>query len=180
CPLITVLHLIGDDSRDFATGNKFTFVELLQCVPLIEFLVIEGPYMKHLSAGGMPHKLPTSLVQLKGLSLGMCFDEEHEVSSALCLIRSFPNLEKFSLAGYDWLDTTQISKNFHDIQDYSAFALDHLEFFCMKYFSNEDHEVDFLKLIMAKSPMLKRAQIELYKSVSLEEENELLRDLLQL
>nr|GEW60420.1 hypothetical protein [Tanacetum cinerariifolium] len=82
CPLITVLHLIGDDSRDFATGNKFTFVELLQCVPLIEFLVIEGPSMKHLFAGGMPHKLPTSLVQLKGLSLGMCYDEDDEVSSA--------------------------------------------------------------------------------------------------
>nr|GEW52699.1 signal recognition particle 54 kDa protein 2 [Tanacetum cinerariifolium] len=47
CPLLRDLALIGDYSRDFATGgNKLTFVELLQCVPLIEILVIEGPYMK--------------------------------------------------------------------------------------------------------------------------------------
>ncbi|GJX94423.1 diaminopimelate epimerase, chloroplastic [Tanacetum coccineum] len=31
----------------------------------------------------------------------MCYDEEHEVSSALCLIRSSPNLEKISLAVND-------------------------------------------------------------------------------
>ncbi|GKF44505.1 hypothetical protein Tco_0131057, partial [Tanacetum coccineum] len=147
--------------------NKFTFVELLQCVPLIEFLEIKGPYMKHLSAGGMPHKLPTSLVQLKCLSLGMCYDEEHEVSSALCLIRSSPNLVKIDLKGYGSSDTSQISNNFPDIQDYSGFALDHLEFFWMKYFTNEDRQVDFLKLVMAMSPMLKKAQIELYESVSL-------------
>ncbi|GJS03902.1 ALP1-like protein isoform X1 [Tanacetum coccineum] len=171
---------LGDNTRDFATGNKFTFVKLLQCVPLIEFLVIGGLYMKHLSAGGMPHKLPTSLDQLKCLSLAMCYDEEHEVSSALCLIRSSPNLEKFDLTGYDKSDTTQISKKFPDIQDYSGFALDHLEFFWVEYFTNEDRQVDFLKLIMAKSPMLKKAQIELFESVSLEEENELLKDLLQL
>ncbi|GJT61693.1 hypothetical protein Tco_1005226 [Tanacetum coccineum] len=82
--------------------------------------------------------------------------------------------------GYGSSDTSQISNNFPDIQDYSGFALDHLEFFWMKYFTNEDRQVDFLKLVMAMSPMLKKAQIELYESVSLEEENELLRDLLQL
>ncbi|GKG04258.1 hypothetical protein Tco_0314645, partial [Tanacetum coccineum] len=103
--------------------------------------------MKHLSAGGMPHKLPTSLDQLKCLSLAMCYDKEHEVSSALCLIRSSPNLEKFDLTiiddirmGYDKSDTTQISKKFHDIQDYSGFALDHLEFFWVEYFTNEDRQ----------------------------------------
>ncbi|GKE34079.1 hypothetical protein Tco_1453401, partial [Tanacetum coccineum] len=82
--------------------------------------------------------------------------------------------------GYDKSDTAQISKNFPDIQDCSGFALDHLELFQMECFTYEDRHVDFLKLIMAKSPMLKKAQIELYESVSLEEENELLRDLLQL
>ncbi|GJV54726.1 kinase-like domain, phloem protein 2-like protein [Tanacetum coccineum] len=108
-------------------GNKFTFVELLQCLPLIENLEIDGPYME----------------------------------------------------GYDKSDTAQISKNFPDIQDYSGFALDHLELFRMEFFTYEDRHVDFLKLLMAKSPMLKKAQIELYESVSLEEENELLRDLLR-
>ncbi|GKB66983.1 F-box/FBD/LRR-repeat protein [Tanacetum coccineum] len=172
CPLLRDLALMGDYSRDFATGgNKFTFVELLQCVPLIEILVIEG---------GMPHKLPTSLVHLKYLLLEVCYDKEYIVSSALCLIRSSPNLEKISLTAYDKSDTAHISKTFPGIQDYSGFTLDHLEIFQMVYFANEDLKVDFLKLIMAISPVLKKAQIVLYKSVSLEKENEMLRNLLEL
>ncbi|PWA58624.1 FBD domain, Leucine-rich repeat domain, L domain-like protein [Artemisia annua] len=122
------MKLQRGDSRDFASGNKLTFVELLQCVPLIEMLRVEGAYME----------------------------------------------------GYEKSDTAQISKNFPDIQDYSGFALDHLELFWMEYFASEDREVDFLKLIMAKSPMLKKAQIELCIGFSLEEENKMLRNLIRL
>ncbi|PWA37406.1 F-box domain, FBD domain, Leucine-rich repeat domain, L domain-like protein [Artemisia annua] len=179
CPLLRHLALIGG-SRYFARGSKLTFVELLQCVPLIEFLEIRGPYVEYLSAGGMPHELATSLVKLKCLYLGVCFDVADELSSALCLIRSSPNLEELGLMGYDKSDTAQISKNLPDIHDYSGFTLDHLDVFWMEKFANKDREVEFLKLIMAMSPLLKKAQIELDKSVSLDEENKMLRNLLQL
>ncbi|GKD24122.1 F-box/FBD/LRR-repeat protein-like protein [Tanacetum coccineum] len=151
CPLLRDLALVGG-CGDFARGNKLTFVELLQCVPLIEILDIGEVF----------------------------YDEEDEVSSALCLIRSSPNLAEICLTGCDKSDTAQISKKIPNMQDFSSFALDHLEFFLMENFANRYCEVDFLKLIMAKSPMLKKARIGLCESVSLEKENELLRDLLQL
>ena len=69
---------------------------------------------------------------------------------------------------------------FPGFQDYSAFNFDHLEDFTMENFSNIPLECEIIKLIMAKSPMLKKAQIQLDESVSLEEENKMLRNLLQL
>nr|GEX14201.1 hypothetical protein [Tanacetum cinerariifolium] len=168
CPLLRYLALI-DHSREFVEGNKLTLVELSQCVPLIEFLEIRG---------GMLYQLPTSLVQLKYLLLDVRVDDVYVASSALCLIRSSPNLKEISLSlsmGY-MSDTAQISKNLPDIQDNPGFTLDHLRFFLMVDFSNEDLEVHFLKLIMAKSPMLKKAKILLNEDVSLEDEIEILRD----
>ncbi|KAM0047752.1 putative leucine-rich repeat domain superfamily [Helianthus debilis subsp. tardiflorus] len=48
CPLLEHIQLIGHQKRiDFVKGgNKFTFVDLLQCVPLLKFLNISKYYMK--------------------------------------------------------------------------------------------------------------------------------------
>ena len=57
--------------------------------------------LKDLSAGGMSHMLPTSLVHLIYLYLEVYRDVEDEVSSALCLMRNSPNLEKIVLTVND-------------------------------------------------------------------------------
>ncbi|KAI3796226.1 hypothetical protein L1987_38892 [Smallanthus sonchifolius] len=102
CPLLDEV-LLGEceENFDFEQGNKFTFIELSQCVPSIKPLDVLKYYMKYLSAGGMPHKLPTSLVHLKYLHLEVCFMEHNEISSALCMIRSAPVLEKIVFLMYD-------------------------------------------------------------------------------
>nr|GEU47022.1 hypothetical protein [Tanacetum cinerariifolium] len=83
CPILRDLALVVLETLLEETNSH-----LLQCVPLIEILDI---------GGGMPYKLATSLVQLKSLILTVCYDEEEEVSSALCLIRSSPNLAEICL-----------------------------------------------------------------------------------
>ncbi|KAI7754354.1 hypothetical protein M8C21_006042, partial [Ambrosia artemisiifolia] len=182
CPLLEHIHLNGyPQCIEFVEkGNKFTFVDLLRCVPLIKNLNISIYYMKYLCAGGMPHKLPTSLVHLKYLFLKVCMTEQNEISSALCMIRSSPLLVKIVFLMYDnkGLRIPQTSISFLDPEDYSNLKLDHLDMFEIKMVSSKlPLAMDLVKLIMAKSPVLKTVRIEL-KDVSVDDEVKMLRDLL--
>ncbi|KAK1425579.1 hypothetical protein QVD17_20933 [Tagetes erecta] len=102
CLLIEDIYLNGFQTViDFAPeGTKFTFVDLLQYVPLIKGLFVSKYYMKYLSAGGMPRTLPNSLVYLECLFLDVCLMEQNEISAALCLIKSSPTLEQISILVY--------------------------------------------------------------------------------
>ncbi|PWA84552.1 FBD domain, Leucine-rich repeat domain, L domain-like protein [Artemisia annua] len=77
-------------------------------------------------------------------------------------------------------DTPHISKNILDFQEYSGITLDHLKFFEIGNFTNLDIEVEFMKFIIAKSPMLEKARIELSETVTVEEELKILRDFIPL
>ncbi|KAJ0642641.1 putative F-box domain, FBD domain, leucine-rich repeat domain superfamily [Helianthus annuus] len=165
CPLLKHISLNRyKEGTDFvAGGNKFTFVDLLQCVPLIQDLEIADSYMKYLCPGGMPHKLPTSLVHLKYLCLDVCMTEQNEISFVLCMIRSSPLLGKLTLRMYDNEKSLvpQTSNNFLDPEAYLDLNLDHLEILDIDIYSNLPLVKDFVKLIIAKSPVLKKVRIEL-------------------
>ncbi|KAJ0445079.1 putative FBD domain-containing protein [Helianthus annuus] len=102
--------------------------------------------------------------------------EQIEVSSAICMIRSSPVLEKIVFR----LPVQQTSRNFFDSKDYSDLKLDHLERLEMKMFNNLPLEMEFVKLIMAMSPVLKKVRIELNDNVSVDEELKMLKDMLLL
>ncbi|KAI7758076.1 hypothetical protein M8C21_033589 [Ambrosia artemisiifolia] len=127
----------------------------------------------------MPHKLPASLVHLKDLFMYVCLMEENEISSALCMMRSSPVLEAiiFQMYDNDKLPIRQTLPNFLDPEGHPDLKLDRLETLVIEMFSNLPVEMDFVKLIMAKSPLLKKVRIELNDNVSVEEELEMLREL---
>ncbi|XP_023748197.1 F-box/FBD/LRR-repeat protein At1g13570 [Lactuca sativa] len=139
--------------------------------PLLEELTL------HFAAGGMPWKLPTSLIHLRRLVLDVCFLIQDEISSTLCLINNSPNLEKIQINMI--YNGEKTLANLPDIQeDYSGLNLDHLKELEITRFGIFATEMEFLKLIMAKSPLLKKARIELSILVTVGEENKMLRDLL--
>nr|GEY30238.1 B3 domain-containing protein, DNA-binding pseudobarrel domain protein [Tanacetum cinerariifolium] len=72
-------------------------------------------------------------------------------------------------------DVSPISMNFLDLHDYCGFDLDHLEYFEMESFGNSPSEMELVKLIMAKSPALKKVRLELTFRVSVDEEFKILR-----
>ncbi|XP_071735694.1 F-box/FBD/LRR-repeat protein At1g13570-like [Rutidosis leptorrhynchoides] len=179
CPLLEELVLIAHEEH---VDEKFiNFVTFFQCAPLIDTLVISKYYMKYMAVGGMPNKLPTSL-HLKDVGLEVCLREQDVISSALCIIRSSPNLEQLSFLMYDneKLPTKESSMKFVDLQDDLSLTLDHLKHFEIYNFGNIVCEMEFVKLIMAKSPELEIARIVLKDSVSAEEELKILRNMLYL
>ncbi|GJW28158.1 F-box/FBD/LRR-repeat protein-like protein [Tanacetum coccineum] len=149
-------------------------------------LDIQNANMEYLSAGILSHMLPTSLVHLTYLYLEVYINVPDEVSSTLCLMRISPNLKRIVLKVIDdikYSDYDDFCETVNGVinqrleqADFSTFNFNHLEDFTIPYFSNRPLECEIIKLIMAMSPMLKTACIELGEDVSLREELKILRE----
>ncbi|CAH1416812.1 unnamed protein product [Lactuca virosa] len=94
-----------------------------------------------------------------------------------------PNLEKIKVEmcwEHDWRCCQKTFNNLPDIQDYLGLNLDHLKEMEIISFTNHALEIEFVKLVMAKSPVLMKALVELDICVSVDEEVKMLRDLLRI
>lgn len=66
-----------------------------------------------------------------------------------------------------------------DFQDYLHVTLDHLRVIQIKDFTNMKPGMDFVKLILAKSSMLKLIHIMIDKRVDIHDEVKMLKELIQ-
>ncbi|KAJ0642674.1 putative F-box domain, FBD domain, leucine-rich repeat domain superfamily [Helianthus annuus] len=138
-------------------GNNFTFVDLFQCVPLLNTFAITKHYMKVL----FKLKITSDVRLWRLLNLTFVFGQ------STC-VQMYDN-EK--------LPVQQTATNFLDLEGYPDMKLDHLETFWINNFSNLPLEMEFVRLIMAKSPVLKKVRILLNDNVSVDEEVKMLREL---
>ncbi|KAI7726307.1 hypothetical protein M8C21_014363 [Ambrosia artemisiifolia] len=182
CPQLKDFTLIGDESHLMGCWSS-DFVELFECLPLVERLCMSSYPIKvmHITArlffipvercfatGVMPQKLPTSLVHIKYLHLqGLSFAREIDLLSAILLVTSSPNIETIMLEmQYNPNEAvSQTAMNLIDQQDYSYVVLDHLRVITITNFTNMKPGMDFVRLILAKSPMLKIVDIMIDKRV---------------
>ncbi|XP_076914232.1 F-box/FBD/LRR-repeat protein At1g13570-like [Bidens hawaiensis] len=164
CPMLENIHLWDLENVFIAGVNKITFADVLQCVPLIKTLHVSKDYVKYLSASGMPRTLPTSLVHLKDLELCVCLMDRNEMCSVICIIRSSPVLEKIVFWMYDNEKLPdQHTPNFLDPKDHPDLNLNHLVILEIRMMSNYSPIVmEFAKLVMAKSSVLKKVQIHFH------------------
>lgn len=181
CPLLKSFTLIGDEEHLIGCWNS-GFVELFECLPLIEHLHMSSYPVQCFATGDMPQKLGTLLDRLRVVNLsGLCFAREIELRSALLLVASSPNIQKIVMKMYynPKEAVSQAAMNLLDLQDYSDVILDHL---CELEITNISHMkpgLDFVKLILAKSPMLKKVGMVIDKQVDISSQVKMLRDLLQ-
>ncbi|XP_024988895.1 F-box/FBD/LRR-repeat protein At1g13570-like [Cynara cardunculus var. scolymus] len=181
CPLLTSFTLIGDEKHLLGCWNS-GFVELFECLPLIEYLYMSSYPVQCFATGDMPQKLPTLLDRLRVLNLSrLCFAREVQLRSALLLVTSSPNIQKIIMKMYynQKEAVSQTAMNLLDLQDYSNVNLDHLRELEITNMSSVKPELDFVKLILAKSPMLQKVGIVLDNQVAVASEVKMLRDLLQ-
>ncbi|KAM0045027.1 putative FBD domain, leucine-rich repeat domain superfamily, F-box-like domain superfamily [Helianthus debilis subsp. tardiflorus] len=159
CPLLKSLTL--DVERSLVTNNgDTTFVDLFKCLPVIDYLYFKFFTIECFAPERLPKELPTALAHLKYLCLdNVCFIHKYGLPFLALLIRSSPNLEKLELVMYfeDWLGEDEIGS--FTLDDYSDIMLEHLIEFEMQQFMEAEHELDFVKLILAKSPALKKVSV---------------------
>ncbi|XP_071740029.1 F-box/FBD/LRR-repeat protein At1g13570-like [Rutidosis leptorrhynchoides] len=143
--------------------------------PLLEDMCL------YLAVGGMPKKLPTWL-HLRHVTLDLCLREHDVISSALCIIRSAPNLQRLNFMMNDNvnLPIQGSSMKLVDFQDGLSLTFDHLKHFEILISRNYVFMMEFVKLVMAKSPVLEIARTELKTNISVEEELKICKEMINL
>ncbi|GKC21058.1 F-box/FBD/LRR-repeat protein-like protein [Tanacetum coccineum] len=148
---------LSTDELDHGTlvcSKDSTIAKLFDCLPAIESLSCWRGIIECCVEDGVPQELPTALVHLKYLFIeDICFVYDVGLRILVLLIRSSPNLEKLKVELFKYLvgASEEVMK-----------------------FGNRDNELDFVKLILAKSHVLKKVTIFLDEEVDKDEEVQIL------
>ncbi|GJZ78281.1 F-box/FBD/LRR-repeat protein-like protein [Tanacetum coccineum] len=163
--------------KDRCTDGS-TITDLFKCLPVIEHLTLSLLVIQALAQGEIQRKLLVSLVHLKYLYLqAICFINKHELELLVLLIKCSPNLKNLKLTswcpGHKKFEIDSIT-----LECYSDIRLERLSEFEIGNFGNSKHELEFVKLILARSPVLKKLMILLNNKVSKNEELKMCKILL--
>ncbi|XP_071703682.1 F-box/FBD/LRR-repeat protein At1g13570-like [Rutidosis leptorrhynchoides] len=155
---------ISDDNNNLSPIFSRAFIcELLGYMPAIQQLYLDSDYeYVHQSDSSLP-KIPTQLVHLKYAVLHEPFFMGDGLHFAVSLIRSSPNLEKIKLQSIEDPEET-LGIDSLTATEYSDIWLEHLKELELK-FNHEIQGMEFLKLIMARSPMLKVVIIHIRSTI---------------
>ncbi|XP_071730931.1 F-box/FBD/LRR-repeat protein At1g13570-like isoform X2 [Rutidosis leptorrhynchoides] len=148
----------GDSIMIFNDDEYGTMDDLFNSIPVIEHLTLDVWDCQYFGRGVIPREVATSLVHLKYLRLqGMCFLENQWFRFLLLMLRSSPNLEKL---GLQMLCEHDDHEDLYSVtmQDCSDIWLEHLIEFEITSYLNKKHDLEFVKLILAKSPVLKKVR----------------------
>ncbi|KAJ0428594.1 putative FBD domain-containing protein [Helianthus annuus] len=130
-------------------------MEFFECLPVIEHLTTScylSEYGLHVS---VPEELPNSLIHLKYFCFKeMMVEESDEWTFLSVLIHCSPNLEKIKLEMLK--DVDDCFEESITFEEYSDFWLEHLNELEIEGFRNYKTELDFVKVILARSPNLKK------------------------
>ncbi|XP_076921452.1 F-box/FBD/LRR-repeat protein At1g13570-like [Bidens hawaiensis] len=179
CPLLKDFTLFGDESHLTGCWNS----NILECLSSIDRLCTSSYPIKCFAKNVIPQKLPAPLI-LKHLHLvGASILREINLFSAICLvICSSPNIETFIMEHMhipDRLITQAVPQTAINVTDEQWVILHHLRLIKMINFINRKAGMNFLKLMLAKSPMLKDVHIVIGKNVDIHDEIKMLKELLR-
>ncbi|GAU36610.1 hypothetical protein TSUD_387620 [Trifolium subterraneum] len=108
----------------------------------------------YLAAGIVPVKLPTPFIYLDDILLCMNFSDSKEISAALCLLRSSPNLRKLVInVALAWFEETYYS--WEDIFSGPALPIQ-VRVVKMDNISGTILELEFIKFLLLYSPVLEK------------------------
>ncbi|KDP20236.1 hypothetical protein JCGZ_08635 [Jatropha curcas] len=160
-------------------ASGIDMVEVFSCLPSIEHLQISFYFLMILAARNLPERLPAPLNSLKTLEIvSLCFGELKEVSCTLCLIRSSPFLQKlkiyvFNEQNEDSMDVVELL----EVQKHSNILQHQLQEVEMKAFVGTKPQMEFVKFLLSKSPLLQRMHIHPCNTMNIAEEVRILKEI---
>ncbi|GJY13265.1 F-box/FBD/LRR-repeat protein [Tanacetum coccineum] len=162
CPLLkNVILDIRDPCISGSIGGP-TISEIFECLPVIETFSISLELIRvfrDIAMHEVPRELSTTLIHLKYLRIdGVYFTSEAELSVLALLIKSSPNLEKLKVWDNSNFEISKIKYCFR-VEDYSDIMLERLIELEITSFINAKNQLDFVRLILARSPVLKKVRI---------------------
>ncbi|XP_076885512.1 F-box/FBD/LRR-repeat protein At1g13570-like [Bidens hawaiensis] len=179
CPLLKRLTIASDASTIDANEDSI-IANFMECLPVIEYLSVWFSFYGVIISTCYPRKVSTTLVHLKYLCVE-CLPFGHICSLPflVLLIRSAPNLEKLKLeVAEDHFDDIVRFIGFSKLKTYSDISLEHLNELEITDLSDPKNGLAFVKLILAKSPVLKKVKISLWDQLNTDEKLQVSKKLL--
>ncbi|XP_040999034.1 F-box/FBD/LRR-repeat protein At1g13570-like [Juglans microcarpa x Juglans regia] len=166
---------VGNDIKQ-VYSNSSNLLKFFVHLPVIRRLEVQSYFLKYLAVGILPGRLPIPCVNLNYLSLRINFNDSEEVLTALCLLRSSPNLQELEvLARPEELAAVAKVINFQE-DDHSSCTLNQLQLVKIFGISGTQRELNFIKLVLLASPVLERMTV---KPASIDGSWELVKELLR-
>ncbi|KAK2452704.1 F-box/FBD/LRR-repeat protein [Trifolium repens] len=157
------LDLNSESNQRKLHGRSSNLLKFFVHQPHIQSLDIGGYFLKYLAAGVLPVKLPTPCIDLSNLSLRINFYDLNQISAALCLLRSSPNLRKLEILARRFRADTLTSPTYCWEDIFSgpvmAFRVQHVRI-DGSGISGTKSELDFIKYILLYSPVLEKMTVK--------------------
>lgn len=159
-PSLVNLSLVGDGVQ----ANNLDFAKVLEPCSALEHLWFDICDLEFVAEEEYeaPTRLPFNLNSVKQFCLyDILLVESYKLSIALCLMRSFPYLECLEMQIVDDgdSDTEEPIEESLDFETLSDLTFDHLGEFKLESFIGRTSEMQFIKHLLANSPVLERALI---------------------
>ncbi|KAK4434302.1 F-box/FBD/LRR-repeat protein [Sesamum alatum] len=178
--------LTAMDTTSEPGDNNSNMIKVLGQLSSITSLKSNRGFLLYLASGGVPQKLPFNLNHMRVLVLDVAgFEHTSEVRSALCLIRSSPNLQRFEITMNHPLNTPGVDRleatiQFLKAQQKYEIPLRCLEIVKMFIFSGVKPEMEFVKLLLLSAPVLRKLEINYMHPGVTEKGYKILKELLSL
>ncbi|XP_016446510.1 F-box/FBD/LRR-repeat protein At1g13570 [Nicotiana tabacum] len=148
--------------------EAMNLVKLLSSLPKVRGLILDGCSLKFLASGNVARRLSTMLNHLDSLEFyGFDFNDEDQICSLLCILRSCLNLKLLKLLlsrikkGSRKVDLNQLKG-----QGCSIDELNNLQALRIHRFHGSKLELRFVRLVLASAPILEKMIINVDEEVS--------------
>ncbi|KAL3514587.1 hypothetical protein ACH5RR_027304 [Cinchona calisaya] len=146
--------------RNLPFGSASNLIKFFGHLPRIQRLEVQSYFLKYLTAGKVPRRLPTPCIELSFLSLRINFSDLDESLAALCLLRSSPNLHELEmLARPEEQNAARVSANIVE-EGYENCPFNQLRFVKIAGISGLRQELNFIKFLLANSPVLEKMTVK--------------------
>ncbi|KDP31450.1 hypothetical protein JCGZ_11826 [Jatropha curcas] len=156
------MYITDDIAEHFEQSSNCNFIKFLGGVPRLERLIGHIYFTKYLSIGDSPRKLPITYNHLKTIELyQVSFEDMKEILVVLHLIMNSPNLKELQISGSSntlaAIEAPDLDFWIKDCPKDCTF--EKLRVVKMTDMSGVPHEMEFMKFLLANSPMLEMMSI---------------------
>ncbi|KNA09442.1 hypothetical protein SOVF_153560 [Spinacia oleracea] len=169
-----------------AAGAEFTgrlsgacnMLKFFARLPCIQRLEVQSYFLQYLTLGNVPSRLPVPCLELDYLSMRINYRDIKENKAALCLFKSSPNLCELEMLARpeDDIPIAATGSSFWEEKIYVEGIFNQLRVVRVLDFFGKKSELDFVKFLLANSPVLEKLTV---KSASSDGGLELLKELLR-
>ncbi|KAM5549755.1 F-box/FBD/LRR-repeat protein [Rosa sericea] len=169
------IHLKVNVDQRRGPGSSGNFLKFFDHQPHIQRLTINRNFLKYLSIGALPEKLPKPCQYLNFLSVSISFGDPDEISTVLCLLRSSPALQELKILVNPEKDHAAVGEVKSCLYDNYNCAYTQLRLVKITKISCVKAQLDFIKFLLLSSPVLERMTVQ---PASVDSFSNLLKDLL--